>query len=164
VIVGSGHTTTLDFLMPGDTVGLIESTADRRFSTLCTAMSVVSAVIVPSRTIQMATDTDPDFRRAMITHYSSETIKLRERLFEMATLSIRARVASYLLGQCDATSENADIKNPLTHEELASLLGSNREAITRTLRELDRAGILVYSRQNIRVLNLAKLQGIVQAG
>lgn len=161
VMLQSGQTTTLKFNKPGDMVGQLEPKASGEFVTACVAISVVSAIIISQDAMQEAFDTDQGLRLAMLERNSKETTELRQRVFEMANLSVRARVASYLLHANDPADERLDIKTNLTHEEIASLIGSNREAVTRVLRSLDGQDIIRYSRQKIEILNLAGLKAII---
>ena len=108
----------------------------------------------------MSLGIDADFRTALDRQTSSQNIKLRKRLFEMATLPLQSRLASYPIEECEYTQGVSQISNPPTHEELASLLGANREAITRALRALEKLGLITYSRQTIKVLGVAQLQSM----
>jgi CRP-like cAMP-binding protein len=155
---------TLGFLRTGDVAGLLESHATKRFPTICHATSIVTALIIPIQVVRAAIDQDQELRAAVLERAASETVQLRQRLLEMATLSIQARLASYLLESCDEDRELSDIRNPPTHQELASLLGTNREAITRSLRLFEAMGIIRYSRQTIRILSVTKLISLLEKG
>lgn len=164
VMLDSGQSTNLDFLSAGDLAGFIENTAENRLATLYVATSMVIAAIIPLAATRDSLNADPAFREAVIAQTSTQTVQLRQRLFELATLSVQGRVASYLLANAQLYGASHEIRTPLTHEELASLLGSNREAITRTLRSFDKLGLIIYSRHNIRILDTSKLRDIYEKG
>ncbi len=50
------------------------------------------------------------------------------------------------------------IPNYLTHEDIASLIGSSRQTVTTLINELETAGVLSYDRQQICFLDVKKLQ------
>lgn len=153
-----GQTTTLAFLKSGDVVGLIEQSSNKSIVSVCITTSNVSAVHISNNHFSAALENDPGLRNAVLAHVRDEAILLRTRLFQMATLSIPARVAAYLLSEIAPTETSSDIKNPLTHEEIASIVGASREAVTRTFRALSSLGIVTYSRQNIHIASIQKLR------
>lgn len=160
LMLETGQAMTLAFLNAGDLAGLFESSAEKRLATVYSATSVLTAVFIPVAAMRTAMDIDMELRSSVEKHLSLENVKLRQRLFEMATLPIQGRLASYLLEECSKNPASEEIKNPLTHEELASLLGTNREAITRTLRVFEKLGLVVYSRQRIKMIDMIKLKAL----
>jgi len=55
------------------------------------------------------------------------------------------------------TSRGIEFKLPITRQELASLVGTSRETVTRVMSDLKREGIIDLDRQNIVVLNEQRL-------
>jgi CRP/FNR family cyclic AMP-dependent transcriptional regulator len=161
VMSQEGQTTTLAFLKGGDVAGLIEQSSNKTVVSVCIATSDVSAVHISIDHLQSALERDDGLRNSVAAYVRDEAILLRTRLFQMATLSIPARVAAYLLSELGPSEASSDIKNPLTHEEIASIVGASREAVTRTFRALARLGIVSYSRQNIHVASIQKLKKYV---
>jgi CRP/FNR family transcriptional regulator len=74
---------------------------------------------------------------------------------EIAFRRMDARVAALLLAR-------AHTQNPLriTHQEIASELGSSREVISRLLEDFDERGLIRSSRGEIEVLDIADLTSI----
>ena len=62
---------------------------------------------------------------------------------------IDKRIASFLLEQ-DKEGSPDEIR--ITHEEIASAINSSREVVSRTLKEMERSGLLTLSRGKITLL------------
>ena len=85
---------------------------------------------------------------------------LSERVYEFSTLAVPARVQAEVLRQARAhmTGENtARIDPAATHAEIASTIGTHREAVTRELNALAKQGILSREGHAIVVHDVAAL-------
>lgn len=84
-----------------------------------------------------------------------------ERMFDMAAREVPSRLARLLLSlmEDEGVVDKEGIKLPVsyTHEELATMVGSKRVAITRAFGELKRSGVETRRRQ-IRITNLPALK------
>jgi len=84
-----------------------------------------------------------------------------ERMFEMSALGLRERLRRELLrlaGQGTRSGYSAVIHPAPTHQELAALIGSHREAVTKELNRLEHARIVEVRRREIRILDLRALE------
>lgn len=88
---------------------------------------------------------------------------LTARAFELATLPVAGRIHSELLRLARETGIEADrlMIHPIpTHADLASRIGTHREAVTRELNLLAGEGILRQSGRKIEILSVARLQSL----
>ena len=117
---------------------------------------------------------DLDFRELMRTHFELSlrvmkelcrlVRKLDERVFEFSTLTVSNRIHAELLrlaGGADGNRPSATISPPPRHAEMASRLSTHREAVTRELNALARAGIVKQERDALHLLDLPRLAGMV---
>jgi CRP/FNR family transcriptional regulator len=76
--------------------------------------------------------------------------------------SIPGRMANLLL-EMMAEGDHAQpvIDMPLTHEDLAAMLGSSRETVTRTLNHMKRSGTLAIAGRKVTILQRATLEAMV---
>jgi CRP/FNR family transcriptional regulator, cyclic AMP receptor protein len=155
-----GQDLTVDILGPGYIVGLTEYLSGTVVPMRCTAISEVLALVIPKTVLQTAIRTDTSFARELLAIFTKEIVTLRQRLGEMASLSVLGRVAAFIVRQSDLNQAQPDFHNPPTHEDLAALLGSNREAITRAFRTLETSAIINYSRTKIKVLDFERLEAL----
>jgi CRP/FNR family transcriptional regulator, cyclic AMP receptor protein len=84
-----------------------------------------------------------------------------ERMFEMSALGLRERLRRELLrlaGQGTRSGHSVVIHPAPTHQDLAALIGSHREAVTKELNRLEHAKIVDVKRGEIRILDLRALE------
>jgi len=93
---------------------------------------------------------------------------IENRLVNLLNKDVKTRLIHFLwqlveqnLGE--NTAEGFCMPNYLTHEDIASLIGSSRQTVTTMINELETEGILSYNRQEICFLDVKKLQKRVQA-
>ena len=78
--------------------------------------------------------------------------------------SVSEKLARLLLQWCGDGRVTADpirLKMSLTHEEMAQLIGTSRETVTRTLGELKKRRILELTGSTLLIRNRAALEGLV---
>ena len=91
-------------------------------------------------------------------------VKLRamsERVFDVSALGLRERVRKELLRLASSGSPAYGgllIKPAPTHYEIAARIGSQREAVSREFSRLEIDGIIEVRRQEIRILDLNRLE------
>lgn len=85
-----------------------------------------------------------------------------ERLAEIALKAVPARLASLILRLVEAEGVVKggvyEVDTPYTHRELATMIGANREAVTKALGGLRRAGMIEVRRRRIRVKDVEALE------
>jgi CRP/FNR family transcriptional regulator, cyclic AMP receptor protein len=89
---------------------------------------------------------------------------LSERVYEFSTLPVPARVRTEVLrlARQHADGDNSAVVDPApTHAEMASTIGTHREAVTRELNELDRLGLIERHGHCMRVPDLTRLAAAV---
>lgn len=93
---------------------------------------------------------------------SARSRDLTGRTFEFATLSVHGRVVSEIIRYAKLVHHtnvgNIIINNFPTHEELASRIGTQREAVTRSLRQLTKANIIKQSRRKLEIISVNQLK------
>ena len=72
-------------------------------------------------------------------------------------LDVNGRIARLLLQLADEHG-GAEIPRTATHHTLAQMVGSSRETVSRTLRELQDQGLIDVSRDRIELVNRAGLE------
>lgn len=80
---------------------------------------------------------------------------LEERLTEVAYREVPARLAGTILRLAESegvmSREGARLPTPYTHEQLASMIGANREAITRALGALRKQGVVEVRKRRVYI-------------
>ena len=91
----------------------------------------------------------------------AKTRRTSERMFEMSALGLRERMRRELLRLAEqgTRSGHSVVIHPApTHQDLAALIGSHREAVTKELNRLEHAQIVDVKRGEIRILDVRALE------
>jgi CRP/FNR family transcriptional regulator len=93
--------------------------------------------------------------------------EVQERIEELAFRDVPTRLARLLTRLASeygsAVPEGTVIDLPLTHQEVANLIGATRETTTATLNDFRRAGMLSLGRKRIVITNRDQLDTLGQA-
>jgi len=93
------------------------------------------------------------FNQILVRELSDQMADLDRRLYEYSVMPMRARLHAELLRISRRRRDGALIISPLpTHQDLARRIGSQREAVTKDLRQLERDGVITRSRAVIRIV------------
>ena len=98
------------------------------------------------------------FRSYLMTSISKQVTNLLGRIEESTFGCLKTRILSHLRHMRDSTGRSVVT---ISHQELAEEMGNTREAVSRTLKELERSGIVKLGRRSIllvdQVMPLASL-------
>ena len=98
----------------------------------------------------------PAFRDFVLGLYADRMADLTALVDEVAFQKLDRRLAAALLGHGPELA--------VTHQELANVLGTVREMVTRLLRRFEREGWIELARERIRIRDGAALRRLAQAG
>jgi len=116
------------------------------------------AVAIPRATFDDLIARSAEFRRFVFTAFSMRVTNLFHVIEEVAFARIDIRLAEKLLELSGTAPELA-----ITHQQLASELGSAREVISRQLKEFQRRGWITPGRGTIHLDNRAALDNLAHA-
>ena len=120
---------------------------------------------LPQALVRRLFDDSPRFMRALLEDMAALTRALTDRLFELTAVSVACRVDIELLRMATAAGgdgRTAVIHPCPTHAELAALLGSQREPVTRELNRLASLNIVRQTGRTLHVLDLPALADEVE--
>jgi CRP/FNR family cyclic AMP-dependent transcriptional regulator len=144
----------------GNFFGELAAVDGGRRSTSIVAVAQSQLLVVPAAQFRSLIAATPESALWFAAHLVERVRSLTERVFELSTLNVRSRLHSQLLRLCaDAgVNENRAMLDPApTHEVLATMIGTHREAVTRELRDLATRGIVKRGRKRIEVRDVALL-------
>lgn len=107
-------------------------------------------------------DRHPEVARAALKLLSARQRTLGGVIEDLALRDVTTRVARLLLG-CTGRHDHIVQQAPdacarITHQEIASMVGSVREVVQRALKELERDGAIALERTRVRIRDQAKLE------
>lgn len=124
--------------------------------------------VIPKDRVLALIDRHPDFARAALKAVSQRQRQLATIVEDLAFRDVTARVAHLLLGcvgeerhmldKADAACER------ITQEDIASMVGSVREVVQRSLKQLEQDGAISLERTRIRVHDFDRLKWWARLG
>jgi CRP/FNR family cyclic AMP-dependent transcriptional regulator len=108
----------------------------------------------------------PNVCDQLLSLLASQIRMLANRVNEFGKLDVRTRIYAELLRlsrPARAANKEAMISPPPTHAELAARVSCRREAVTRELNSLKRAGLLQSRRSALVLLDPARLVSLIEA-
>ncbi|MES2558374.1 MAG: response regulator [Bacteroidota bacterium] len=142
----------------GDFVGYTSLLEEVPYTDEAIVMEDAEVVIIPKDEFFTLLHTNRDVAAKFIKILSGNVAEMEDRLIKLAYNSVRKRVAEALLMLQDryaATGENLNMS--ISREDLASIVGTAMETVTRTLSDFKEEGIISVKASNIQILNPAKL-------
>lgn len=133
------------------------------------ASSIVSLTpctlaIMSAKDFRLTLGEVPGFALKLVDILVKKARALSDRVFEFSTLPVKNRVNVELLrlaGQTENDGSCAIIQPAPTHQELAARISTHREAVTRELNQLVSKEIITLRRGRIEIINLPRLQSLV---
>jgi CRP-like cAMP-binding protein len=118
-----------------------------------------TVAIMPQSVFLEALADHPAFALAVMRHLTALVRRLTGRAFEFSTLRVRERVAAELL----RIAQSQPVISPApTHEEIASRIGTHREAVTRELSWLEEQKLIAREGRTLRLRDAAGLRGLAE--
>lgn len=158
----------LALLGPGDALEiapLVTGEATARFSYLAVTNGV--RLHFPDAVARHWLQERPPFQQLAFRLLARQMELLAQRVNDLAFKDVRARLASWLLTELAAnggSSGPAVLPRYLSVRELASLLGTQREVLSRAIARLAHEGVIRVEADQIAVLDLARLRRIAEGG
>lgn len=151
---------------PGDVVGELAAIDGGPRSATVEALEPARLARLPAAAFQELIETCPGFTTALLRHLSDQVRRLTERVFELSTLSMRDRLLRELMRLAEAAGlgdGQAEIHPAPTHFELASRIGAYREAVSREMSALQKAGLIERRGRALIVRDTARLRELIAA-
>lgn len=121
------------------------------------ARTPAEIVLVPRETFLRLMDDDPGFRGFVFAAFAERLQSMMHLLDRVAFQRIETRLAQCLLARAEEGRLRA------THAEIAVMIGSAREVVSRRLDALARRGIVALERGTVRILDAGTLAELAEA-
>jgi CRP-like cAMP-binding protein len=144
----------------GDLMGYRAVLGGDKYSCSAVALENSSICFIPTRVFISMVEKDPKLAFKII-HLLSNELKVAERsITDIAQKSVKERLAQGLLLLKESyglETDDATINVAITREDIASIVGTARETVIRTLFELDREGVIHLDGKKIKIVDPGKL-------
>lgn len=122
-------------------------------------------VLIPSDSFHRAIRNNPDVALPVIVHLAKRLRAFTELIEQISLQTVHARLARYLyqLAREEGVVRDHTLVVPreITQQDLASLVGSVREVVSRTLKAMEEDGIVTVRRREIEIHDLAALRQLL---
>jgi CRP/FNR family cyclic AMP-dependent transcriptional regulator len=157
-----GDTVTLSVLGPGDAFGeqaLLSPDSHRTASAVC---------LDPVQTLALAGSTFEDLRarypavdRFLVEVLAAQVRRLSSQLVESLHVDAETRIVRRLatLAEMYGSGGGGDTVVPVTQDDIASMAGTTRPTVNRTLKALEHEGLVVLGRARVSILDPDRLAG-----
>ena len=158
VLVGEdGREVILAVLGPGDFFGELALIDDEPRSAHVIAMDDARLLVLRRDDFHRALEAHPRIALGMLRTLSRRLRRADDQIGSLVLLDVYGRVARVLF-ELAAESTDGDLVKRVTHATLAQMIGSSRETVSRTLRELADHGLIEVSPQGIRITDRRALR------
>ena len=125
----------------------------RTYSAEGIAEAELKGELIPPGEYERRMANDPDFRRTVFTAVAHRFADFEHLVESLASASIEARLAEALLALAGPGGEVN-----MTHDALASEIGSAREVVSRQLSRFERSGLVALARGKVTLLARGALE------
>ncbi len=153
---------TLAVMEAGTMFGEMALTAQRLRETYAEAMEPSDICVLKSEDLERIVRGNPDVGLRMIRVLSERLRACETRLEDIGLKEVPARLANLVLQLAEnegvVTPDGPKIPTHYTHRQLATMIGSSRETVTRAFTKLQEAGTVELRRRRIYVKDAEALE------
>lgn len=162
VLAESGKEIAIDIIQPGEIFGEFALVDESLRSNMTQALDDVLMWVFTKQDFTKLLTTQPKLALSYIKLVGDRRRRMEKKLSDITSKAVSGRICE-LLHELSTSSVEFEIVAsdhlvPLTHHDVASLIGAARQTTTTVLNDLERRGIIELGRGWIRVKCLKQLQ------
>jgi CRP/FNR family cyclic AMP-dependent transcriptional regulator len=158
VLIGEdGREVILSVMGEGEFFGEMALIDDEPRSAHVIAMEDSSLLVIRREDFQDLLKQTPGIALMLLRELSRRLRRADDKVGSLVLLDVNGRVAQLLLELADEAGSDR-ITRRLTHHTIAQMIGSSRETVSRTMRELVDKGSITVSRREIQIRDRAALE------
>jgi CRP/FNR family transcriptional regulator len=165
VLSESGKEIAIDVIQPGEIFGEFALVDEAPRSNMAQALDDIVVWVFSKQDFTHLIAAQPKLALSYIRLVGDRRRRMEKKLSDITSKAVSARVCELLhelsTTAADAETSATDYLVPLTHHDVASLIGAARQTTTTVLNDLERRGIIELGRGWVRVKCLKDLQTYV---
>jgi CRP/FNR family transcriptional regulator len=162
VLSESGKEIAIDIIQPGEIFGEFALVDESPRSNMAQALDDMLMWVFPKREFTHLLASQPKLALSYIRLVGDRRRRMEKKLSDITSKAVSARVCELLhelsTSASDLETAISEYLVPLTHHDVASLIGAARQTTTTVLNDLERRNIIELGRGWIRVKRLKDLQ------
>ncbi len=148
---------TLMILQSGDMYDVVTLLDGQLHENILEAIDDVKIILFPIEIVRNWMHEDENFNRLLLPYLAKQMRHIEELALDLSFLDTSKRLLKLISKELDPSTPHSKLLHNLTHEEIASLIGTVRKVLNRHIQKLKRDGILSVSRKNIEIKDRQKL-------
>ncbi|MEN0112026.1 MAG: Crp/Fnr family transcriptional regulator [Planctomycetota bacterium] len=163
-VTDEGKQTILAFIDPGELFGELAALDGGPREELAEAAEKSVVVLVPADALQELMEEDPHLALGVTKLVGLRRRRIERRLRSLLFRSNRQRVVSLLLelaeqyGRPSSDPKGTELGIKLSHQDMASVIGSTRETVTLMLGDLQTEGLVTIGRRKLVIRDVGLLE------
>lgn len=155
----AGHSAIVRLAHAGQTLGYRAFFADSPYAATAEALTECRICFIDRAAVRKLLEHNPALGHAFLHRVTVELEHSEDARLRAASLSVRARMAHLLLSLKERRgsvneAEELEIELPLSRQDLAALLGTRPETVSRAIKALEDAGVASFHGRRVRVPDL----------
>ena len=149
----------------GDFMGYFPLLTERTYTDNAMALEPTVLRLIPKEDFSMILFNNRDFAAQFIKMIANEASETEQQLIELAYSSVRKKVANALLTfttKGETVVDGDSITFHATRDDLASLAGTAKETLIRTLSDFKSEGLIEIDGNQIKIVNIPALEKMPQ--
>ena len=160
VLIGEdGREVILAMLKEGDFFGELSLIDDQPRSAHVIAIEDANMLVLRRNDFRSAMEEVPSIALGLLRALSRRLRRADDKIGGLVLLDVNGRLAKLLLELADE-GDGTTIARKLTHQQLAQMIGSSRETVSRTLRDLSDRGLIEVTRRTMAIRDPGGLKAL----
>lgn len=156
-----GKEQILHIITRKELLGAVSAFAGGPYPAHAQALEKTTALFFPRREFLSLIQKEPSIVMNMMANLALRLHHFTRMIEDLSLKEVPGRLAAYLLYLCEKGECRESVEMDISKGQLASLLGTIPETLSRILRKMSAKGILEVSGRKIKLLNREALQNIV---
>ncbi len=148
---------TLYLLKNRDFFDVITVLDGKKHEVMSQALETSEVLELPIEKVKEWIKTNPTFNSVFFPYLANQFRQIEELATDLSLLDTSSRLIKLLVKNLTNSTRGLPLLQKLSHEEIASMIGTVRQVVSRQLQELKKDGILNIQRKRIIVEDLNKL-------
>ena len=153
-----GREQILHVVGPGESVGEVAMFSGETFPATAEALVRTEAVFVPKQALLDMVTGEPEVAMTLLAGLSRRLREFARLIEDLSLRDVQDRLAAYLLYQSRDTPSADALTLPLSKTQLASMLGTVPETLSRAFQRLSKEGLVYVKGQTVQIKDRPALQ------
>ena len=156
-----GKEVTKAFLSPGEVFGELALISDDSRRDFAYSLEETTLCVLEKGDLQAMLRERSELQLFFMRLIGNRTLQLEQRLENLMFKTSRSRIVEFLHELAETQGRRVgferEVRNMLTHKEIADLTGTSRQTVNAVLNDLRRQNILTFDRKRMLVRDMDKL-------